>query len=142
VHSSRAEYFFLRDFDNIVGFLASFDPRLAVHRADGRAIWRAYVSRELTPNFVPPPPPPPRAARGFDPRARDNRPPQRFDGRPQQARDGRPQQARDGRPQQAQQPRPDNRPPQRDNRAPQRPNDRPGNSAPSRGRRRRPKRRW
>ena len=56
VHSSRAEYFFLRDFDNIVRFLASFDPSLAVHTADGRAIWRAYVSRELTPEFVPPPP--------------------------------------------------------------------------------------
>ena len=102
VHSSRAEYFFLRDFDNIVRFLAGFDPSLAVHTADGRAIWRAYVSRELTPQFVPPPPPPPRATRGPDRRsrpdergrARDDRPPQRFGGRPQQqSRDGRPQQA-------------------------------------------------
>ncbi len=63
VHNSRAEYYFLRDFDNVVGFIAGFDPALAVHRADGRAIWRAYVSRDLTPEFVPPPPPPP-ARRG------------------------------------------------------------------------------
>ncbi len=63
VHSSRAEFFFLRDFDNIVTFLAGFDPRLTAHRSDGRAIWRAYVSRELTEQFVPPPPPPPRATR-------------------------------------------------------------------------------
>src|SRR4249919_1155618 len=99
VHSSRAEFFFLRDFDNIVRFLAGFDPSLAVHTADGRAIWRAYVSRELTPQFVPPPPPPPRATRGPDRRShsdergrvRDNRPPQRSDGHSQQSRDGRPQ---------------------------------------------------
>jgi RIO kinase 1 len=68
-HNSRAEYYFLRDFDNIVRFLAGFDPTLAVHAADGRAIWRAYASRELTPQFVPPPPPPPRATRGPDRRS-------------------------------------------------------------------------
>ncbi len=88
VHSSRAEYFFLRDFDNIVRFLAGFDPSLAVHTADGRAIWRAYVSRELTPEFVPPPPPPPRATRGPDRRSRpDDRGRPRGD-RPQQRNDG------------------------------------------------------
>lgn len=70
VHSSRAEFYFLRDFDNIVRFVAGFDPALAVHTADGRAIWRAYVSRELTPQFVPPPPPPPRPTRGPDRRGR------------------------------------------------------------------------
>jgi RIO kinase 1 len=121
VHSSRAEYFFLRDFDNIVRFLAGFDPSLAVHTADGRAIWRAYVSRELTPQFVPPPPPPPRATRGPDRRARpdrhgrprDDRTPQRSGVRPSQDVSGRPSQQR----QQPQQPQ-------------------------SRGRRRRPKRRW
>ncbi|HSK02435.1 MAG TPA: RIO1 family regulatory kinase/ATPase, partial [Kofleriaceae bacterium] len=75
VHSSRAEYFFLRDFDNVVRFVSSFDPSLAVHAADGRAIWRAYVARELTPQFVPPPPPPPRAAR--PPRGPDRRGPDR-----------------------------------------------------------------
>src|SRR5688500_2345226 len=92
-HSSRAEYFFLRDFDNVVHFFAGFDPSLAIHTADGRAIWRAYVSRELTPHFVPPPPRPPRPARAPGPDRRggrpqqqqqrphsDNRPPQRTDG--------------------------------------------------------------
>lgn len=104
-HSSRAEYFFLRDFDNVVRFLAGFDPRLAVRTADGRAIWRAYVSRELTPQFVPPPPPP-RTTRGPDRHARTE--------------------AHARRPQQPQRP----------------PSPRPGNAAPSQGRRRRPKRRW
>src|SRR6185436_8955735 len=81
VHSSRAEYFFLRDFDNVVRFVSGFDPSLAVHTADGRAIWRAYVRRDLTPEFVPPPPPPPRPTRGPDRRShRDDR------GRPQQHR--------------------------------------------------------
>jgi RIO kinase 1 len=111
VHSSRAEYFFLRDFDNIVRFLAGFDPRLAVHTADGRAIWRAYVSRELTPQFVPPPPPPPRATRGPDRRSRFDGPgpdrgrrdqqPQRWGGPPRQEANGRPQQrSQSGPPQQ------------------------------------------
>ena len=59
VHSSRAEFFFLRDFDNIMQFVVGFDPALRAHRHDGRAIWRAYVNRELTTSFVPPPPPPP-----------------------------------------------------------------------------------
>ena len=50
VHSSRAEYFFLRDFDNIVRFFVGLrSERSRVHAADGRAIWRAYVARELTP---------------------------------------------------------------------------------------------
>ncbi|MBX3157510.1 MAG: hypothetical protein KF773_16165 [Deltaproteobacteria bacterium] len=123
VHSSRAEYFFLRDFDNIVRFLAGFDPSLAVHTADGRAIWRAYVSRELTPQFVPPPPPPPPRRSG----------PPRWDDRPQHRPGGHPprhaQSPRGGRPQMQQRdPRP----------APQANSSQPA----SRGRRRRPKRRW
>ncbi len=77
VHSSRAEFFFLRDFDNVVRFVSGFDPALAIHRHDGRAIWRAYVSRELTRDFVPPPPPPPQARGGRPDRGRD----QRFDAR-------------------------------------------------------------
>ncbi|MDX2092292.1 MAG: RIO1 family regulatory kinase/ATPase [Kofleriaceae bacterium] len=95
-HSSRAEFFFLRDFDNIVRFLSGFDPRLAVHTSDGRAIWRAYVSRELTPQFVPPPPPPPRATRGPDRRGDRSR-----------GRDDR--SWRDGRPPPPRQPYSDNR---------------------------------
>lgn len=121
VHSSRAEFFFLRDFDNVVRFLSGFDPSLSVHVADGRAIWRAYVSRELTPQFVPPPPPPPRATRGPDRRSRgDDR--RRSDGRPRH-HGGGPQRP----PQGSQPPRP------------QQPSTQP---RPSGGRRRRPKRRW
>ncbi len=107
VHNTRAEHFFLRDFDNVVRFVAGFDPSLAVHTADGRAIWRAYVNRDLTPQFVPPPPPPPRATRGPDRRSRPDdrgrgprpggRPPQRSDNRPPRT-DGRPPLGADGRP--------------------------------------------
>jgi RIO kinase 1 len=87
VHSSRAEFFFLRDFDNVVRFVSGFDPTLAVHRHDGRAIWRAYVGRELTREFVPPPPPPPQARGGGPNRWRSQGP----DTRPDQRRgDGRP----------------------------------------------------
>ena len=89
VHSSRAEFFFLRDFDNVVRFVSGFDPSLAVHAADGRAIWRAYVKGELTPDFVPPPPPPPRPTRGPD---RRTRPDER--GRSQPRPDRRPPDAR------------------------------------------------
>ncbi|MBZ0234860.1 MAG: hypothetical protein K8M05_21210 [Deltaproteobacteria bacterium] len=126
-HSSRAEYFFLRDFDNVVRFLAGFDPSLAVHAADGRAIWRAYVSRELTPQFVPPPPPPLRPARGNDRRSRPG-----DHGRPPHGRDARPQPSRTAPP-----PR---RPPPP---ATARPSaDGSSKSGPPRGGRRRPKRRW
>ena len=86
VHSSRAEFFFLRDFDNVVRFVSGFDPSLAVHRHDGRAIWRAYVSRELTPQYVPPPPPPPQQ-RSAGNRSRGPR----FDARYEPRRDDRPQ---------------------------------------------------
>ncbi len=57
-HNTRAEHFFLRDFDNVHSHLAAMDPALAIHRVDGRAIWQAYVRRDLTPQFVPPTPPP------------------------------------------------------------------------------------
>lgn len=127
-HNSRAEFFFLRDFDNVVRFVAGFDPSLAVHTADGRAIWRAYVSRELTPEYVPPPPPPPRPTRGPDRRSapRDARGPHARDGR-----DPRGPQSRDRRdagpgPARWSSPSP----------APSAPPSRSG------GRRRRPKRRW
>ncbi len=116
VHSSRAEYFFLRDFDNVGRFLAGFDRSLAVHRADGRAIWRAYVSRELTPQFVPPPP---------RPESRNDQRPPRSNG-PQRQGDGRSRgpQRQDGRPPQ---PRQDGRPPQRSGGNGPRP---PGNGSP------------
>lgn len=119
VHNSRAEYFFLRDFDNIVGFVAQFDPSLAVHAADGRAIWRAYVNRDLTPEFVPPRPRPARPRRP----ERSARPPRPHDGRPP-ARGGPSAAAHPQRPQNGPAARPVPAPP-----------------GPARGRRRRPKRR-
>jgi len=127
VHSSRAEFFFLRDFDNVVRFVSGVDPSLAVHRHDGRAIWRAYVGRELTREFVPPPPPPPQPRGGgpnqwrgqrseprWDPRRGDGRPPQQ---RPDPRR-GDPR----AQPQRGNGPPPDRRPSsgsqQRDQRSP------------------------
>jgi len=83
-HSSRAEFFFLRDFDNVVRFVSGFDPTLAVHRHDGRAIWRAYVNRELTRSFVPPPPAPEARGRGqgrWRPEGERRAEPPRGDGR-------------------------------------------------------------
>jgi RIO kinase 1 len=52
-HNSQAEAFFLRDLQNIHRFCASIDPALDAARGDGREIWRAYVRRELTADFVP-----------------------------------------------------------------------------------------
>ncbi len=51
-HNSQAEAFFLRDLENIRRFCASLDPALG-GEGDGREIWRAYVRRELTADFVP-----------------------------------------------------------------------------------------
>jgi RIO kinase 1 len=52
-HNSQAEGFFLRDLHNVHRFFAALDPALAASEGDGREIWRAYVRRELTPDFVP-----------------------------------------------------------------------------------------
>jgi RIO kinase 1 len=52
-HNSQAEMFFLRDLHNIHQFLVGLDPALRAAQGDGREIWRAYVRRELTADFVP-----------------------------------------------------------------------------------------
>ena len=127
VHSSRAEFFFLRDFDNVVRFVSGFEPALAVHRHDGRAIWRAYVGRELTREFVPPPPPPPgrsqpRREQRPDPR-RGDRPPDRGPRRDDRSFQRDPRGApRGGPPQGPNAPRqarpPEGRPPPQDPNAP------------------------
>ncbi len=52
-HNSQAERFFLRDLQNIHHFCLALDPALRAAEGDGREIWRAYVRRELTPDFVP-----------------------------------------------------------------------------------------
>jgi len=52
-HNSRSESFFVRDAKNILGFFASIDRSLEERSGDANEIWRAYVRRELTPDFVP-----------------------------------------------------------------------------------------
>jgi RIO kinase 1 len=66
-HNTRAEHFFLRDFENVHAHLAGMDPALWIRRFDGRAIWQAYRRRDLTPQFVPPTPPPQAPQRQWQP---------------------------------------------------------------------------
>jgi len=51
-HNSQAEAFFIRDLENVRRFCAALDPAVRGEQ-DGREIWRAWVRRELTPDFVP-----------------------------------------------------------------------------------------
>jgi RIO kinase 1 len=158
VHSSRAEFFFLRDFDNVIQFVAGFNPALKAHRYDGRAIWRAYVSRELTCEFVPPPPPPSTPAPGRRTRQPSNPPrdtrsdPRRQPEHSQRPLHGRPRPPAPLQQTQPLQPRPqddtrslhDRDPASRLQRPPARESTHPSAASPpaSRGRRRRPRRRW
>ncbi|HEY2510437.1 MAG TPA: RIO1 family regulatory kinase/ATPase [Polyangiaceae bacterium] len=52
-HNSSSERFFLRDADNILGHFARIDPSLCARRSDPHEIWRAYLRRELSPDFRP-----------------------------------------------------------------------------------------
>lgn len=52
-HNSQAERFFLRDLENIWRFCVSLAPELRGAEGDGREIWRAWVRRELSEDFVP-----------------------------------------------------------------------------------------
>jgi RIO kinase 1 len=88
-HNSQAESFFRRDLENLRRFFAALDPALRSAEGDAHEIWRAYVRRELTPDFVPTgrPAPPPRRehrhpqphphARGDDRGQRRSHPPTR-----------------------------------------------------------------
>ena len=51
--NSQAERFFLRDLENVWRFCSGLDPALRAAAGDGREIWRAFVRRELTADFVP-----------------------------------------------------------------------------------------
>ncbi len=51
--NSSAEMFFARDVENLRRFFAGFAPELAARTGDAGEIWRAYVRRELAPDFVP-----------------------------------------------------------------------------------------
>jgi RIO kinase 1 len=52
-HNSQAESFFQRDLENVRRFFEAIDPSLRAAANDAREIWRAYVRRDLTPDFVP-----------------------------------------------------------------------------------------
>jgi RIO kinase 1 len=52
-HNSQAESFLRRDLENLRRHFAALDPALHASAGDVREIWRAYVRRELTPEFVP-----------------------------------------------------------------------------------------
>jgi RIO kinase 1 len=52
-HNRQSEFFFTRDFENIVRFLGRLDRRLMGRLSEGREIWRAYLRRELSAEFVP-----------------------------------------------------------------------------------------
>ncbi|MHB8873125.1 MAG: RIO1 family regulatory kinase/ATPase domain-containing protein [Myxococcaceae bacterium] len=58
-HNSRAEFFFRRDLENLRVHLAAIDPELANSRGDAAEIWRGFVRRDLSPDFVPSGRPPP-----------------------------------------------------------------------------------
>jgi len=54
-HNSQSESFFRRDFDGIQQFFARIDRSLLACNSDGREIWKTYVKRELSPDYVPAP---------------------------------------------------------------------------------------
>jgi RIO kinase 1 len=51
--NSNSERFFLRDAENILGYFRAVDARLNARRSDAAEIWRAYMRRELSADFVP-----------------------------------------------------------------------------------------
>jgi RIO kinase 1 len=124
--NSNSERFFMRDAENILGHFRALDPRLDARRGDAAEIWRAYMRRELTSDFVPtgrlrmPPPQKPLPIAASRPVARPPHAhaPRDFRPNPAQPRDSGPSPQRNGRPQQ---PPRDGRPPQlqRDGRASQ-----------------------
>src|SRR6266542_3138123 len=77
-HNSQAEGFFKRDLENLRRFFAGIDPELRAASNDAHEIWRAYVRRELAPDFVP-------SGRAAE------QPPRREHGRPERPHHGRPQ---------------------------------------------------
>jgi RIO kinase 1 len=79
-HNNSSEAFFLRDARNILDYFVAIDPSLRARSGDAREIWRAYLRRELTPDFVPtgrPSPAPERPRPPRDPKPHhQERPPQ------------------------------------------------------------------
>ncbi|HEY3668228.1 MAG TPA: RIO1 family regulatory kinase/ATPase, partial [Polyangiaceae bacterium] len=99
--NSNSETFFMRDARNILGHFAAIDRSLEARlHGDMREIWRAYVRRELSPEFLPmgrPAAPEPRQ-RFAAPQDRAPRPERGFDTRGPQGNRG-PQQGQDRGPQ-------------------------------------------
>jgi RIO kinase 1 len=105
-HNSTAQSFFTRDLENLRKFFAGFAPALQARAGDAAEIWRAYVRRELTADFVPSGRLPPQE-RPHDQR-RHGRPqhPRAQHPQPQQPQHQQPQHPRHQRPQHPQHPRP------------------------------------
>jgi RIO kinase 1 len=118
-HNSQAERFFERDLETIRRFFVQHDPALNASAGDAREIWRAFVRRELTPDFVP--------TGKLPQERRPDRPQERHAERPPERRADRPHERRPERPHErhAEQPharQPDRREPQGGRRPePQRP---------------------
>ncbi|HEX4381933.1 MAG TPA: RIO1 family regulatory kinase/ATPase [Myxococcales bacterium] len=121
--NSTAETFFKRDIENLRKFFGGFDPALLPRtESDATEIWRAYVRRDLAPDFVPSgrPLPPPQERKPRPPPVQQQRagqhqqrPGQQQPRSGQQPRPGPPgqrppgqQQRPQGPPQQKQAPRP------------------------------------
>ncbi|HEX4338297.1 MAG TPA: RIO1 family regulatory kinase/ATPase [Polyangiaceae bacterium] len=126
-HNNGSEAFFLRDARNILDHFVAVDPTLKARSGDAREIWRAYLRRELTPDFVPSgrPEPVQKAPRTVEPRrvqaAADDRGPRAPQQRsPQQPQQRGPQQSQQRGPQQSQQ----RSPQQPQQRSPQQPQQR------------------
>ncbi len=51
--NSQAERFFTRDLENLRRYFEATAPALRARAGDAQEIWRAYVRRELTPDFEP-----------------------------------------------------------------------------------------
>ncbi len=51
--NSRSEPFFRRDLGNLVRFFSGLDPAVSKHQSDVDEIWRSYVRRDLSADFVP-----------------------------------------------------------------------------------------
>lgn len=95
--NNRAEQFFKRDLDNLWRFFAALDPALSGRAGDSEEIWRAYVKRELSPEFVPTGRVAPAQGRQGgrpDGRPQGNRSGPRGDGRQAEFRSGRPEEGR------------------------------------------------
>ncbi|HLL82271.1 MAG TPA: RIO1 family regulatory kinase/ATPase [Longimicrobium sp.] len=77
--SSRAEFFFKRDMENLYRFFGGMDERVLARAGDAHEIWRAYVKRELTPDFEP-------SGRGGPPAERRHAGPREHRGPPREHR--------------------------------------------------------